>query len=253
VTRLPAAQALAILALVAPCAAFAARPFNTDDARVVDPGGNQIEAYVKDQHGSRQTEYWFLPAKNFGGALDRFEFTLGGNYTQIQGGSDTNVVVGQVKALLKPLETNGIGFALSVGVARLKPGAETVVSTPEGLVDVSGGTTSNTVRYNPYFNAISSVSVLDDAVVFHFNAGATRENAEKRTIGNWGVGAEIGITGRVFGIAEGYGVSEQKPAYQVGIRYWAIPGNLQVDATYGYQHSSPDNLSWISVGVRILW
>ena len=251
--RVTVARALALLAAIAPSAAFAARPFNTDDARIVDPGGNQIEAYIKDQHGSRQTEYWFLPAKNFGGSLDRFEFTLGGNYTQIQGGSDTNAVVGQVKTLLKPLETNGVGFAFTVGVALLKPGAETVISTPEGLVDVSATPTSTEVRYNPYFNAIASVSVLDDRVVFHFNAGATRETEENRTIGNWGIVADIGITGRVFGIAEGYGVSGQKPAYQVGIRYWAIPGDLQIDATYGLQHSSPENLTWISVGVRILW
>lgn len=251
--RLALTRTFVIAALVAPCAAHAARPFNTDDARIVDPEGNQIEAYVKDQHGSRQTEYWFLPAKNFGGALDRFEFTLGGNYTQIRGGSDTNVIVGQVKTLLRPLETNGVGFALSIGLQRLQPGAETVITTPEGLVDVSGGGTSNQVRYNPYFNAISSVSVLDDAAVLHFNGGATRENGDHTTIGNWGVGAEIRVTDRIFGIAEGYGVSEQKPAYQAGIRYWAIPGNVQIDATYGWQHASPDNLTWISVGVRILW
>jgi hypothetical protein len=179
-----------------PCAAFAARPFNTDDARIVDPGGNQIEAYVKDQRGVRQTEYWLLPARNFGGGLDRFEFSIGGNYTQSQDGGDTNVVVAQVKTLLKPLETNGIGFAFSVGLARLNPGAEAVVTTPEGLFDVSGETVSNKVRYNPYLNAISSVSVLDDGAVFHFNAGATRENGEKSTIGNWGVGVEIGVNER---------------------------------------------------------
>jgi hypothetical protein len=246
-------RALALSALAVPCAAFAARPFNTDDARIVDPGGNQIEAYVKDQRGVRQTEYWLLPARNFGGGLDRFEFSIGGNYTQIQDGGDTNVVVAQAKTLLKPLETNGIGFAFSVGLARLNPGAEAVVTTPEGLFDVSGETVSNKVRYNPYLNAISSVSVLDDGAVFHFNAGATRENGEKSTIGNWGVGVEIGVTERVFGIAEAYGVSHEKPAYQAGVRYWAIPGRLQIDATYGFQHASPDDLRWISVGVRILW
>ena len=44
----------------------------------------------------------------------------------------------------------------------------------------------------------------------------------------------------VFGIAETYGVSNEKPAYQVGLRYWAIPARLQIDGTYGWQHASPD-------------
>ena len=244
---------LAVLAVLASRGAFAARPFNTDDARVVDPGGYQIEAYVKDQRGIKETEYWFLPAVNFGGALDRFEFTLGGNVIRSEPNGNSDLVLGQVKTLLKPLETNGVGFALSVGVSRLNPGtSQEVVETPFGLVTVAGET-SNKVHYDPYLNAISSVSVLDDAAVFHFNAGATRNTSNHQTIGNWGIGAEIALGGRVFGIAEGYGVSEQKPAYQVGIRYWAIPARLQIDGTYGWQHASPTNLDWISIGVRILW
>lgn len=61
----------ALLLLLAPLPALGARPFNTDDARVVDPGGFQIESYVKDQRRTDETEFWFLPAANFGGALDR--------------------------------------------------------------------------------------------------------------------------------------------------------------------------------------
>ena len=55
----PLLSALALLAVLASRDARAARPFNTDDARVVDPGGYQIEAYVKDQLGIKETEYWF--------------------------------------------------------------------------------------------------------------------------------------------------------------------------------------------------
>jgi len=245
--------ALAGLLVGASPGAFGARPFNTDDARIVDPGGWQIETYVKDQRGIKETEYWFLPARNFGGALDRFEFTLGGNVIQSDPNGNSNAILGQVKTLLKPLETNGIGFALTVGVARLKPGAgEEIVATPFGITTVPSQT-STKVHYDPYVNGISSVSVLDDAVVFHLNAGATRNTSDNSTIGNWGVGAEIRVTDRVYGIAETYGVSHQKPAYQIGVRYWITPSRLQMDTTFGWQHSSPDNLQWISIGVRILW
>jgi hypothetical protein len=242
-----------VLALLASRPAFAARPFNTDDARVVDPDGWQIESYVKMQRGEKQTEFWFLPARNFGGKLDRFEFTLGGNVVDPAVGGSSNLVVAQVKTLLKPLETNGIGLAVSVGISRLKPGSPgEVVATPFDITTV-GGDTSTSTHYDPYLNGIASVSVLEDAVVFHFNAGATRNTSDNKTIGNWGVGAEIRITDRIFGIAETYGLSDEKPAYQAGVRLWAIPARWQVDATYGWQHADPSNLRWISIGVRILW
>ena len=107
-------------ALASP-AGFAARPFNTDDARIVDPAGYQIESFVKAQRGVKQIEYWFLPAHNFDGALDRAEFTLGGNLFRSDENGNSNQIIGQVKTRLKPLETNGIGFALTLGVTRFKP------------------------------------------------------------------------------------------------------------------------------------
>lgn len=253
--RVPPSQALALalLALAAGRNALAARPFNTDDARVVDPGGYQIESFVKAQRGVEATEYWFLPAANFGGALDRVEFTLGGNVIRSDTEGNSNLVVFQAKTLLKPLEPNGIGFAMTVGVGRLSPGStQEIVETPGGSVTVAGESSTST-HYDPFVNAISSVSLLDDAAVLHFNAGATRDTSTDRTIGSWGVGAEIALRGPFFGIAETYGASHEKPAYQVGLRYWALPGRLQVDGTYGWQHAAPANLSWISVGVRILW
>lgn len=245
--------ALASLLVGVSPAAFAARPLVTDDARILDPGGWQIESYVKDQRGARATEFWFLPAHNFGGALDRVEFTLGGNVIRSDADGNSNLVVVQAKTLLKPLETNGIGFALSVGVGRIKPGSpRDPVPEELGLAAGSEGV-STKVRYNPYFNAISSISMLDDAVVLSLNAGATRDNFEDTTLKSWAVGAEIRITDRIQGIAETYGLTRGTPAYQVGMRYWIIPSQLQMDAAFGWQHASPENLQWISIGVRILW
>lgn len=255
-SRFLLASALLLAAAALAPIAHAARPFVTDDARIVDPGGYQIETYVKAQRGTRLTEYWFLPAANFGGRADRFEFTLGGNYTWASEGGNSNLLLAQVKTLLRPLETNGFGLALTLGVSRVKPGsAQIVVETPFDAIDAPApdDETSTRVRYNPYVNAIASVSLADDAVVLHFNGGVTRNNVDRSNVGNWGVGAEIALDRQWFGIAEAYGLSEEKPAYQLGVRYWAIPNRLQVDGTYGFQNASPSNLRWISVGLRILW
>lgn len=44
--------------------AHAARPFVTDDARVVGRGGCQIETFYKEQRAYSGSGFWFLPACN---------------------------------------------------------------------------------------------------------------------------------------------------------------------------------------------
>jgi hypothetical protein len=112
----------------------AARPFVTDDARTVDPGGCQIETFYKEQRAYSGSEFWFLPACNRLG----LEMTLGGN--RIEG--ERNLVV-QGKKLLRPLETNGYGLAFSAGYF--------------------GG--------DYYVNGIASFSLLNDWSVIHSNLG----------------------------------------------------------------------------------
>jgi hypothetical protein len=117
--------------------AHAARPFFTDDARIVDQC--QIETFYKEQRTYSGSEFWFLPACNLYGA----ELTVAGN--RIEG--ERNTIV-QAKFLLKTLAANGTGYALSLGSF--------------------GG--------EPYFNAIGSRSFLDDRLVFHANLGDFRDS-----------------------------------------------------------------------------
>lgn len=245
---------LAGLVLSLPLPGWAARPFNTDDARIVEPGGYQIESYVKDQRNQSETEFWFLPAHNFGGALDRVEWTLGGNVTHSDQLSNSNQILFQAKTLLKPLPANGVGFALTLGATRLKPGgASDEVATPFGPTTVPSGQSSTDSRVNPFFNLISSVSVADGQFVFHFNGGITRETGENYSQRNWGIGAELFGLWRAYPIAEIYGLSGEKPSTQVGVRFWAIPERWQIDGTFGWQSADPEDRRWISLGVRILW
>src|SRR5262245_48304418 len=125
---------VAALLFTAPGLCEAARPFVTDDARVVDPDHCQIETYYKEQRAYSGSEFWFLPACNQLGV----ELTLGGN--RVEG--DRNLV-GQAKKLLKPLETNGYGLAFSVGA----------------------------IGDQAYLNGIASFSFFQDWSVIHSNVG----------------------------------------------------------------------------------
>ena len=112
-----------LLAVALP--AHAARPFNTDDARIVDKGGCQLETFVKKQRRFDEHEFWFLPACNPFGV----ELTLGALRVDSQVLGDTGSVVMQGKMLLKPLETNGAGFALTLGTFRVAPAQARATST----------------------------------------------------------------------------------------------------------------------------
>jgi hypothetical protein len=134
----------------------------------------------------------------------------------------------QAKMLLKPLATNGAGFALTLGT-------------------LVGRATS------PYFNAIGSFSLADDRVVLHGNLGGIRDNLAHVTRGTWGAGAEILlIAPRLYGIVESYGQRGEKPTLHTGLRIWIVPNRLQVDTTVGVQNASPER-RFGTVGLRILW
>ena len=197
----------------------AARPFVTDDARVVDKGGCQIETFYKEQQTYSGTEFWFLPACNpFG-----LELTVGGN--RIEG--DDSLIL-QAKVLLKPLEPNGMGFAISGGF----------------------------YAGQPYVNTIGSFSFLDDRAVIHANLGAIRDDKADLLRGTYGLGLEaLLLAPRVYGILETYGIKDEKPTLHYGLRFWIVPNRFQIDATHGEQKASdtaPER-RFNSVGLRILW
>jgi hypothetical protein len=205
-------------------AAHAARPFVTDDARIVEEGGCQVESFVKRQARYDETEFWFLPACNPWGV----ELTAG--HIHINSSQDVarSTLLLQGKTLLKPLTTNGSGYAVSAGVFANR-------------------------HNSPYVNGIASFSFADDRVVIHANLGAIRDNADNRTRGTWGIGAEVLLAApRWYGIVESYGTTGENPTLHAGLRIWLVPNRLQVDATAGMQHNSPER-RFGSVGLRILW
>src|SRR6185295_7629205 len=102
---------IAVILAIGPGApsAQAARPMVTDDARTVDPGACQVEAWQRTLRGSR--ERWAFPACNPTGNL---EVTLGGNDIADGNGGRANDFVVQGKTLFRNLETNSYGYGLAV-------------------------------------------------------------------------------------------------------------------------------------------
>ena len=216
--------------LAAAPAAQAARPFVTDDARIVDKGGCQIETFFKRQHRFEESEFWFLPACNPLGV----ELTLGGIWVNSMPFGDTRTALMQGKMLLKPLETNGAGFALTLGALRVAPFQARSVTSP-------------------YFNAIGSFSIADDRVILHTNLGGVHDKVANLSRGTWGVGAEVLLSPpRWIGIIETYGQRGDKPTLHTGLRIWIVPNRMQVDTTLGFQNSSRER-RFHSVGLRVLW
>ena len=222
---------LAALALIA-SPAHAARPFVTDDARVVDPQGCQVEIFYKRQREYRESEFGFLPACNPWG---RVELSLGGIWVDSAQPGDSRTLGLQAKTLLVPLEANGAGFALTLGVAQVSAFQSSSV-------------------WNPYVNGIGSFSFFDDRVVLHANLGALRDNQLHLTRGTWGIGAEVLLVApRLYAILETYGQRLEKPTLHGGVRLWIVPNRLQVDATVGSQHAAPFDRRFATVGLRLLW
>ena len=213
--------------------AFAARPFNTDDARIVDASGCQIETFVKMQSKFGERENWFLPGCNPGGNL---ELTFGGLNSRNDAEGRASTLIAQGKTLLRRLQPNDFGVALTLGAARQRPfDAET--ASP----------------WNPFLNLISSVSLQNDVVVIHANAGALNDRNAGVVRPTWGLGSEILVAPRLYAIIETYGQKGEKASQQIGLRYWIVPDRLQVDGTLGSQRSGPPLRDWMSLGLRILF
>lgn len=180
-----------------------------------------------------EREDGFLPSCNPGGNL---ELTFGGLKLGNDADGRSSTLVAQGKTLLKPLETNGYGVALSLGAARQRPFAAGPAS-----------------HWSPFVNLISSISLQGDTVVIHLNAGAQDDRNASVTRPTWGLGAEVLVAPSLYAIVESYGQKGEKAGQQIGFRYWAVPDRLQFDATRGAQRSGPPVRNWMSIGLRLLF
>lgn len=207
--------------------AHAARPMNTDDARIVDAKACQLESWIK--HPKGRTEFWAQPACNFSGNL---ELTMGAALTNEYGATHNSARLLQAKTLFRPLQTNDWGTGLAVGVQR----------------DPRRGVGSG---HEFYAYVPTSFSLRDDAVVLHTNVGWLRGQGTQRNRFTWGLGSEIQLNSQTWLIAETYGEGSDKPLLQLGLRHWLVPDRVQIDATYG-NRIGEGSQRWFSLGLRLL-
>lgn len=229
--RRRAASGLLLVCALASPGAEAARPMVVDDARLVDPGACQIESWRRFNRDGQET--WVLPGCNVTGNL---ELTLGGAELPVedhgQRGS-THTVQMQGKTLFRKLETNGVAYGLAAGgVVRSRGAADQVP--------------------NYYVNLPMTRSLLDDRMFVHANLGVQRAGAHPQNGLTYGVGAEVGLTSRVFLMVETYGDNHHRNAYQGGMRLWLVPDRVQIDATVGSLAGDLGGSRWLSIGLRLL-
>ncbi len=203
---------------------WAARPLITDDARIVDAKACQVESWVKTS--LHTTELWAVPACNFTGHI---EVALGANSIR-QEGKDGGDTIAQVKTIFKPLTSNGWGMGLAVGT----------VQHPQY------GENRDFYAYLPV-----TLSFDNDHLFLHTNLGWSKKKADHVDQLTWGIAIEKQLSSSTWLIAEGYGEHGNDPFAQMGIRYWILPSQLQLDATLGDQWQGISQ-QYISLGFRFL-
>lgn len=220
----------ALAPFLAAGSAQAARPMNTDDARIVDAKACQVESWVKFNRGS--TEYWAQPACNFTGNL---ELTLGGARGKDDAGMQATDIVIQGKTLFKTLEPNGWSWGLAAGNVRHPP-----IHTSSSLVG------------DLYAHVPATFAFRNDRVLLHTNLGWLHGKEARKHRMTWGVGADVQWRETAWLIAETFDQNQGKPFYQMGPRYWLVLNHVQVDTTYGGRLGRSMQERWFSIGLRLL-
>lgn len=202
-----ARRCASVLILFAPAWAQAARPMVADDASILDAGHCQLESWMQFAHG--QDEYWAVPACRAGG------WELAAGVAQLRPGAAGQPTHGgllQAKTVFRGLSKNSWGVGLTLADQ---------FSHGDGL---AGNLSANV----PF-----SVSLHDDLVIVHANAGWLRERAAHRSGATWALGAELNVAARAALTFETYGSARGHDYLQAGARYALIPGRLDLDAAIG--------------------
>lgn len=207
--------------LLTPISLHAARPFNTDDARVVAKDHCQMETWVE-MHAQGDSEVWVLPSCN---VFWDTEITLGGMI-----GLQSNSVQFQVKKLFVDADKKDWGIGIAIGnIHNYLFGADNA---------------NQVYAYIP-----ATFLFWDSKIAIHANAGYNLQSFMEG-IYSLGMGVEVEVSERFYTIGEVYYNRFDPVMYQVGLRVWLVQDMLQIDATYG--NSFQGGLDFVSFGFRIL-
>lgn len=203
--------------------AQAGRPMVVDDATILDPGNCQLEAWL--QHAPQQREHWAMPSCRAGA------WELGIGLGRIDPEASAAYVARQLQAktIFRPLRTNGWGIGLTVA-DQYRPG---------------GGLSGDISALVPL-----SVSLLDDRVLVHANAGWLHRQGG-RGAATWALGTEWTAAPGLALTLESYGQQHGRAWIQAGMRIDAVPGRLALDAGIGQRFGLRSVAPYFTVGLTV--
>jgi alpha-D-ribose 1-methylphosphonate 5-triphosphate synthase subunit PhnG len=221
------ARATMLAVLLAPAAARAGRPMTADDATVLEPRTCQLEAWWQRLHDHSET--WLAPACSI---APGWEAGLSLVRTRAPGSATSERLGGMyAKTVLRPVQTNGWGLGMVVAHLPLAAGS------------LAGDTS---------LNVPLTVSLRDDAVLVHANAGWTRHHAIRQGGATWALGAEMAVTPRAALTLETFGAKRGHSYVQAGARYSVLPSRLDIDAAYGERLTARGKEGYLSLGLTFV-
>ncbi len=209
--------------------AYAAQPYTTDDAAILDKGTCQFEIGRQVNRGNH--ELWLLPACNFTGNV---EVTLGKSQFN-EADSSRSLYVLQGKGVFSRDTDAPHAWGWVAGL-RGHP------RTAEDRRQLSG----------VFGSLLYTYEVHRDRLWLHANVGARSDRDDRRNSTTWGGAAEYRFTPRFALIGEVFGDDRTRPLHQLGLRTSIIPDRLELDVSYGAENGQRSGTRWWTVGLRVL-
>jgi hypothetical protein len=193
-------------------AAHSARPLITDDTGVLDRGSCELEAV-------------FSRDKADGATVDGNSLQLGCGV-----GARTQVALAVDRAKEAGLRVRGTTLA---GKVALVPGEEASWSASGSVLWLSEPGQGNQ-------HAATSVNLLHTRALgkefsLHANLGHVQDALSRRGSTTWGVALEHAGWGPVAAMVELVGDDLAAPAWNIGLRWTAVPDTVTLDIAYGQQ------------------
>jgi len=217
----------ALMGLGMALAAHAARPLGTDDTGVLDARNCELEAVA-----SRD--------KADGVRVDGKSLQLGCGV-----GARTQLSLGIDQAKEDGLKVKGTALG---GKVSLLPGDESSWSASGSVLwtDVPGqGNRRSATAVN-----LLHTRAVGSQFTLHANLGHLRDALERRSATTWGLALEHAGWGPVALMGELIGDDLAAPAWNVGLRWTAVPDTLTLDIAYG-QQTVGGRPKALSLGVKL--
>ena len=196
--------------------AIAGRPMVSDDASLVTEGACQLQAWQVWAQDER-TGWMTLGCNPWGST----EFSLGAGHASgdASAGLDSATVpLWQVKQLLRGYDAETAGFAVALTGAR----DPRIYDGGIGGVGLTG---------------IATLPLQGDALLLDLNLGLLSRRpevaSERRRRALWGLGLDAQLPGQARASLETFGVTGETSRWQMGLLYAVVPGQLQIDMSFG--------------------